>query len=114
MSLLDHELNSVKSECVRKPEWALCKFCRVPFLTSTFSDSCERCSHFVQYKIEFSSKIMLSYIIVSIITNLSIVGVIFILFKFTKNYSLILLISTLLNTIQGCILWKIVKKIMNN
>ena len=53
-------------------------------------------------------------IIVSIITNLSIVGVIFILFKFTKNYSLILLISTLLNTIQGCILWKIVKKIMNN
>ena len=69
---------------------------------------------FVQYKIEFSSKIMLSYIIISIITNLSIISVIFILFKFTKNYSLILLISTLFNTIQGCILWKTVKKIMNN
>ena len=113
MSLLDHELNSIKSECNRKPEWALCKFCRVPFLTSTFSDSCERCSQFVQYKIEFSSKIMLSYIIVSIVTNLSIIGVIYILFKFTQNYGLILLLSTLLNTIQGCILWKIVKKIMN-
>jgi hypothetical protein len=114
MGLLDKELISIKSEYTKKPEWALCKFCRVPFLTSTFSDSCERCSHFVQYKIEFSSKIMLSYIIVSIIANLSIIGVIFILFKFTKNYSLILLISTLFNTIQGCILWKTVKKIMNN
>lgn len=113
MGLLDQELNSRKSEYTKKPEWALCKFCRVPFLTSTFSDSCERCTHFVQYKIEFSSKIMLSYIIVSVITNLSVVGVIFILFKITKNYGLILLISTLLNAIQGSILWKIVKKIMN-
>ena len=83
-------------------------------LTSTFSDSCERCTHFVQYKIEFTSKIMLSYIIISIVTNLSVVGVIFILFKFTQNYGVILLLSTLINTIQGCILWKIVKKIMNN
>lgn len=113
MGLLDQELNSRKSEYTKKPEWALCKFCRVPFLTSTFSDSCERCTHFVQYKIEFSSKIMLSYIIVSVITNLSVVGVIFVLFKITKNYGLILLISTLLNAIQGSILWKIVKKIMN-
>ena len=113
MGLLDQELNSRKSEYTKKPEWALCKFCRVPFLTSTFSDSCERCTQFVQYKIEFSSKIMLSYIIVSVITNLSVVGVIFILFKITKNYGLILLISTLLNAIQGSILWKIVKKIMN-
>ena len=114
MSLLDRELNSLKSECIRKSEWALCKFCKVPFLTFTFSDSCERCTHFVQYKIEFTSKIMLSYIIISIITNLSVVGVIFILFKFTQNYGLILLLSILLNTIQGCILWKIVKKIMNS
>ena len=57
---------------------------------------------------------MLSYIIISIVTNLSVVGVIFILFKFTQNYGVILLLSTLINTIQGCILWKIVKKIMNN
>jgi hypothetical protein len=113
MGLLDQELNSRKSEYTKKPEWALCKFCRVPFLTSTFSDSCERCTHFVQYKIEFSSKIMLSYIIVSVITNLSVVGLIFVLFKITKNYGLILLISTLLNALQGSVLWKIVKKIMN-
>lgn len=114
MSLLDKELYSIKSEYIRKSEWALCKFCKVPFLTSTFSDSCERCTHFVQYKIEYSSKIMLAYIVISIITNLSVLGVIFILFKFTKNYGLILLLSTLINTIQGSILWKIVKKIMNN
>ena len=113
MGLLDKELIIEKSEYIRKPEWALCKFCKVPFLTSTFSDTCERCSHFVQYKIEYNSKVMLFFIFICILANISILASVFILFKITKNYGLILLVSSILNIIEGSILWNIVKKIMN-
>ena len=113
MGLLDKELYSIKSEHIRKPEWALCKFCKVPFLTSTFSDTCERCSHFVQYKIEYNSKVMLFFIFICITANLSILASVFILLKITKNYGLIILASSIINIIEGSILWNIVKKIMN-
>jgi len=113
MGLLDDELKSIKSEYTKKPEWALCKFCRVPFLTSTFSDSCERCNHFIQYKIEFSSKIMIAFILFSILVNITTIISILFLVKITKNYNYILTGTTFIGLMQGLILWKIVKKIMN-
>ena len=113
MGLLDNELDSKKSEYTRKPEWALCKYCRVPFLTSTFDDSCERCSHFTQYKIEFAAKIMILFIIaISLIVLISI-GSLFALWTFTHNFNLILSIISLFTIAQGYIFWKIVKQIMN-
>ncbi len=113
MGLLDKELISVKSEYTKKPEWALCKFCRVPFLTSTFSDTCERCSHYVQYQIEYNSKIMLAFIILTIINNLLVICTLMIISKYVRNFNLNLLITTLVSVMQGYILWKIVKQIMS-
>ncbi len=113
MGLLDKELISVKSEYTKKPEWALCKFCRVPFLTSTFSDTCERCSHYVQYQIEYNSKIMLAFIILTIINNLIVICTLMFISKYVRNFNLNLLITTLVSVMQGYILWKIVKQIMS-
>ncbi len=113
MGLLDNELISVKSEYTKKPEWALCKFCRVPFLTSTFSDTCERCSHYVQYQIEYNSKIMLAFIILTIINNLIVICTLMFISKYVRNFNLNLLITTLVSVMQGYILWKIVKQIMS-
>ncbi len=113
MGLLDKELISVKSEYTKKPEWALCKFCRVPFLTSTFSDTCERCSHYVQYQIEYNSKIMLAFIILTIINNLLVICTLMFISKYVRNFNLNLLITTLVSVVQGYILWKIVKQIMS-
>ncbi len=113
MGLLDKELISVKSEYTKKPEWALCKFCRVPFLTSTFSNTCERCSHYVQYQIEYNSKIMLAFIILTIINNLIVICTLMFISKYVRNFNLNLLITTLVSVVQGYILWKIVKQIMS-
>jgi len=113
MGLLDKELISVKSEYTKKPEWALCKFCRVPFLTSTFSDTCERCSHYIQYQIEYNSKIMLAFIILTIINNLLVICTLMFISKYLRNFNLNLLITTLVSVMQGYILWKIVKQIMS-
>lgn len=113
MGLLDKELISVKSEYTKKPEWALCKFCRVPFLTSTFSNTCERCSHYIQYQIEYNAKIMLAFIILTIINNLLVICTLMFISKYVRNFNLNLLITTLVSVMQGYILWKIVKQIMS-
>ena len=113
MGLLDDEIKSIKSEYVRKPEWALCKYCKVPFLTFTFSDSCERCSHFVQYNIEFTSKLMIIYVLFVSIFILSSIFLLLYSWKFTQSYMILLLIIAISATVQGSILWKIVKLILN-
>ena len=113
MGLLDDELKSIKSEYTKKPEWALCKFCRVPFLTSTFANTCERCSHFIQYQIEYNSKIMLLFILITALNSLLIILALTILSKYIKNFNINLIVTTLISTVQGYILWKIVKQIMS-
>lgn len=112
MGLLDNELNSIKSEYTRKPEWALCKYCRVPFLTSTFEETCQRCKHFINHDIEITSKLMLMYILFAIASSVINVVLILFLIKYTKNYAYLLSALTISNTLQGLFLWKIVKKIL--
>ena len=68
MSLFDEPISKIISKKTLSPEWALCKYCRVPFLTSTFDKVCERCTTNIQYQIEFKAKVMIVIIIfVSII-----------------------------------------------
>ena len=57
MGLLDDELKSIKSQCIRKPEWATCRYCKLPFKTSCFENSCQRCKHFDLYLVELNAKI---------------------------------------------------------
>lgn len=114
MGLLDSEIKSKRSECVRKPEWALCIYCKVPFLTSTFDKECRRCSHFVQYKIEFTSKIMIINIICNLILVLAIVLGNMTLKKLNFDIRISFIFDCVIAMIQGCILWKIVKIIINN
>lgn len=113
MGLLDDELKKTLSKSTRKPEWALCKYCKVPFLTCTFSDSCERCSHFIQYQIEFTAKVMLLFIIFATIFTLITIFELIYLWKVLQNYNLMLLAVLFSTTLQGLILWKIVRKMIN-
>jgi hypothetical protein len=113
MGLLDSEIKSERSECVRKPEWALCIYCKVPFLTSTFADSCERCSVYNQHKIELSSKLMIIFIVFVSVFILSTTSSLFYLSKYVRNFNIIILLLSILSILQGSVLWKIVKNVMN-
>lgn len=113
MGLLDNELKKTLSKSTRKSEWALCKFCKVPFTTNTFSDTCERCSHFVQYQIEFTAKVMLVFIIFATIFVLITISELFYLWKLLQNYNFIILAISISSVLQGLLLWKIVKKMIN-
>ncbi len=111
MSLFDEPITKVVSKKTMPPEWALCKYCRVPFLTSTFDKVCERCATNVQYQIEFKAKVMLVVIIfvaVIVVVNCLVSSY---LTKYTKNFYELLLIQFILATFPGWIVWKYVKKI---
>jgi len=111
MRLLDKELKSYKSSYVRKPEWALCKYCKVPFLTSTFDLECQRCKVFVKYNIEYSAKVMLVFIFFALINGFALVSTNLFIYKFTKNIYHVSLVMTLETLIISSILWKIIKKL---
>lgn len=111
MGLLDDELKSHKSTCTLKPEWVLCKYCRVPFLSSTFELECQRCKVFVKYNIEYSAKVMLVFIFFAIINALVLVTTNLFIYKFTKNIYFVSLIMTVESMLIGSFLWKIIKKL---
>jgi len=111
MRLLDKELKSHKSSYTRKPEWVLCKYCRVPFLTSTFDLECQRCKVFVKYNIEYSAKVMLVFIFFALMNALVLVFTNIFVYKYTKNIYHISLAMTFETLLNGSILWKIVKKL---
>ncbi len=111
MSLFDEPITKIVSKKTMSPEWALCKYCRVPFLTSTFDKVCERCSTNVQYQIEFKAKVMLIVIIfVTIIVVMNCLVSSY-LTKYTKNFYELLSIQFILSTFPGWIVWKCIKKI---
>lgn len=114
MGLLDDEIKSIKDSHIVKPEWALCKYCKVPFLTSEKKKTCERCGHFVQYNIEFTSKIMLCFILVAVLNAIATSFVIIYFSKYTKNFYHLLFITTLLSSFFGSFLWKFIKYLMKN
>ena len=111
MGLLDDELKSYKSSCTRKPEWVLCKYCRVPFLTSTFDLECQRCKVFVKYNIEYSAKVMLVFLLFAIFNGTVLVCTNLFIYKFTKNIYHVSVLMTFETLIISSILWKIVKKL---
>ena len=114
MGKLDDELKVILSSYSKKPEWALCKYCKVPFLTSVKKKNCERCEHFVLYNIEFTSKIMLCFILVAVLNSLSISFALIYFSKYTRDFYHLLLITTLLSSFFGSFLWKFIKHLMKN
>ena len=114
MGLLDDELLAIKKSHIVKPEWALCKYCKVPFLTSVKKKNCERCEHFVEYNIEFTSKIMLCFILVAVLNSLSISFVLIYFSKYTRDFYHLLLITTILSSFFGSFLWKFIKHLLKN
>ncbi len=112
MGLLDDELKSIKSECIRKPEWALCKYCKVPFKTSCFENSCARCKHFDIYLVQVNSKLMLLFIVFCIIISLLLVSADVFIINYTKNKNIILFSSTIFCLITGWIMSKFIWKFM--
>ena len=111
MSLFDEPISKIISKKTLSPEWALCKYCRVPFLTSTFDKVCERCTTNIQYQIEFKAKVMIVIIIfVSIIVVINCLASTY-LSKYTNNFYELLSIQFILSTFPGWIVWKFLKKI---
>lgn len=111
MSLFDEPIVKVLSKKTMPPEWALCKYCRVPFLTSTYDKVCERCMTNVQYQVEFKSKVMLVTIIFLIAIVLLNCFVSAYLTKYTKSFYELLAIQFIFTTFPGWMVWKYIKKI---
>lgn len=111
MSLFDEPIVKVLSKKTMPPEWALCKYCRVPFLTSTFDKICARCMTNVQYQVEFKSKVMLIVIIFLVAIVLLNCFVSAYWTKYTKNFYELLAIQFILTTFPGWMVWKYIKKI---
>lgn len=112
MGLLDNELKSYKSKYTRKPEWAICRYCRLPFKTSCFENSCQRCKNFDLYLVELNSKIMLLFIVFCIIISIVLVSVDVFIINFTKNKNIILSLSTFFCILIGWVMSKIIWKFM--
>ena len=111
MSLFDKPIIKIISKKTLSPEWALCKYCRVPFLTSTFDKVCERCTTNIQYQIEFKAKVMIVIIIfVSIIVVMNCLVSSY-LSKYTNNFYELLSIHFIFSTFPGWVMWKYLKKI---
>jgi hypothetical protein len=112
MGLLDNELKSIKSEYIRKPEWATCRYCKLPFKTSCFENSCQRCKHFDLYLVELNAKMMLLFIVFCIIISIVLVSADVFIINYTKNRNIILFLSTIFCLVVGWIMSKIIWKFM--
>lgn len=109
MGLLDDELNQIVSSNT-KLRWALCIFCRVPFLTKYKINVCDRCEFNYEFYKKLLSKVMIMFIIfISVNTIVSIYSILY-LFKHFSNIYLILASLSFESFIIGYILWKLMLK----
>ncbi len=111
--MLDESLIVVKHEYTLKPEWVVCKYCKVPFLTQTFEDTCAKCKHFVKYKIEFSSKVMLFYTLSSFVNSIFILLITIFFVKFYYKLNILFFTITVFSFFIGGVFWKKLKRILD-
>lgn len=113
MGLLDNELNKVISDS-KKLKWALCMFCRVPFLTMYSSNVCDRCEVNLEFYKKLLSRVMLMFILFiclnTIVTLFSMIQLI----KLSKNFYAIITVLTFESFIIGYVLWRIIVSFIYN
>lgn len=111
--MLDESLIVEKTSFTLPPEWIVCKYCKVPFLTQTFEDSCNRCKHIVKYKIEFANRVMFYFILLMLANSILfvLISMFFITYKINIKILFFILVSTSL--ISGGVMWKMLKKILD-
>lgn len=109
MGLLDEELDLIVSNN-SKLKWALCKFCRVPFLTKYNTNVCDRCSVYVSSNKNIQQKVMIAFIVFAVLNSVTNILTIYKLFPITSNYYVTSFISCIESFIIGYILWKLLIK----
>ena len=109
MGLLDDELNQIVSSNT-KLRWALCIFCRVPFLTKYKTNVCDRCEFNYEFYKKLLSKVMIMFIVfISVNTIVTLYSMIY-LYKHISNKYFVLGILSIESFIIGYILWKFMMK----
>ncbi len=113
MGLLDNELNKVISGS-KKLKWALCMFCRVPFLTVYSSNVCERCEVNLEVYKKLLSRVMLMFILFICVNTVVTLFSIIHLLKHSTNFYAILAVLTFESFIIGYVLWRIIVSFIYN
>lgn len=109
MGLLDEEIQKIISNS-NKLKWALCIFCRVPFLTKYQINVCERCKFNLEFYKKLLSKLMIMYILSITANSVITIYSLSMLFKHIKNQYMLASIISIESFIIGYILWKIMLK----
>ena len=111
MRLFDVPLVKILSQCKLPEWWVICRFCSMPFKTSTFEDTCERCKHLDIYREKYISKVMVRFIIFSTVTALIFSFLVIYLSNYTRNINIILVFLLLAGVVIGGILLRIVNNL---
>ena len=111
MRLFNTPLVRILSQCKLPEWWVICRFCSMPFKTSTFEDTCERCKHLEVYREKYISKVMVRFIIFSTITALIFAYLVTYLTNYTRNINIILVFLLFAGVAIGGILLRIVNNL---
>jgi len=91
--------------------WVLCSICNVPFQTSTFEKTCNRCRHLEKSKEKYAAKVMLRFIFFAILTGIINVFVVFQVAKYSKNPYILAFFLMIVSLIIGTMLSRSVKSL---
>lgn len=112
MSMLDEELyNPWKRESIVPPYWEICKLCKVPFKTDTFTKICSRCSVLDLERINLFHAILLRVLIFVIIYIVISIFLILYILKYTSEFYFLIILPFLLLVLLGNILYRILMKL---
>ena len=111
--MLDESLIVKKNSFTLPPQWIVCKYCKVPFLTQTFEDSCNRCKHIVKYKIEFANRVMFYFILLTIASSILFVLISMLFISYKINTNILFFILVAISLISGGVMWKMLKKVLD-
>jgi hypothetical protein len=110
--MIERSLRIRRSSYTVKPEWNICKFCKKPFETQTFDDTCNKCQHFVKYKIEFVHRVMLIYIAFIVTNSILCILITYNLIKYINDINIMLFLISLPLLFISSIMWKIFKSLI--
>jgi hypothetical protein len=111
--MLDESLIVKKTSFTLPPQWIVCKYCKVPFLTQTFEDSCNRCKHIVKYKIEFANRVMFYFILLNTASSILFVLISMLFISYKINTKILFFILVSISLISGGVMWKMLKKVLD-